>query len=110
MASSIIATDADSRSQLHSADWNAQVARVRGLIAMQYPVTGDSAMVVSVPISRGRTSRETFMKDLAGLPVVYSGDPLLPHPALSQWLESRVAGGQAVAVRPQVVPAQGCPD
>lgn len=73
------------------------VTRVRELIAMQYQITGDTVVVVPVLISRGRISRETFMKDLAGLPVVYSGDPLLPHPALSQWLEGRVGEGTAVA-------------
>ena len=75
------------------------VTRVRELISMQYQITGDSVVVVPVLISRGRISRETFMKDLAGLPVVYSGDPLLPHPALSQWLESRVREAQTVAAR-----------
>ena len=59
------------------------VTRVRELIAMQYAMTRDTVVVVPVLISRGRVSRETFMKDLAGLPVVYLGDPLLPHPALS---------------------------
>lgn len=75
------------------------VTRVRELISMQYRITGDTVVVVPVLISRGRISRETFMQDLAGLPVVYSGDPLLPHPALSEWLESRVREGQAVAVK-----------
>ena len=75
------------------------VTRVRELISMQYQITGDSVIVVPVLISRGRVSRETFMKDLAGLPVIYSGDPLLPHPALSLWLESRVREAQTVAAR-----------
>jgi sirohydrochlorin ferrochelatase len=74
------------------------VMRVRELITMQYRITGDTVVVVPVLISRGRISRESFMKDLDGLPVAYSGDPLLPHPALSQWLESRVGEGSAVAV------------
>ncbi len=75
------------------------MTRVRELISMQYQITGDSVVVVPGLISRGRISRETFMKDLAGLPVVYSGDPLLPHPALSQWLEIRVREAQTVAAR-----------
>ena len=70
------------------------MTRVRELISMQYQITGDSVVVVPGLISRGRISRETFMKDLAGLPVMYSGDPLLPHPALSQWLEIRVREAQ----------------
>lgn len=76
------------------------VLRVRELIAMQYLITHDTVAVVPVLISRGRVSRETFLKDLEGLTVVYSGDPLLPHPALSQWLEQRVkegGGREAVA-------------
>lgn len=75
------------------------VTRVRELIAMQYAMTHDTVVVVPVLISRGRVSRETFMKDLAGLPVVYLGEPLLPHPALSLWLESRVREEQPVAAR-----------
>lgn len=75
------------------------VTRVRELIAMQYAMTHDTVVVVPVLISRGRVSRETFMKDLAGLPVVYLGEPLLPHPALSLWLESRVREAQPVAAR-----------
>lgn len=73
------------------------VTRVRELISLQYMLTGDTVAVVPVLISRGRISRETFMQDLAGLPVVYSGDPLLPHPALSHWLEGRVADAQQLA-------------
>ena len=69
------------------------VLRVRELIAMQHLITRDTVAVVPVLISRGRVSRETFLKDLEGLPVVYSGDPLLPHPALARWLEQRVAEG-----------------
>lgn len=66
------------------------VLRVRELISLQYMLTGDTVVVVPVLISRGRISRETFLQDLAGLPVGYSGDPLLPHPAMSLWLEGRV--------------------
>ncbi len=69
------------------------VRRVRELIAMQHLITHDTVAVVPVLISRGRISRETFLADLAGLPVVYSGEPLLPHPALAHWLEQRVAEG-----------------
>lgn len=39
------------------------------------------------------------MVDLAGLDIVYSGEPLLPSPELATWIESRVcetAGGKAV--------------
>jgi sirohydrochlorin cobaltochelatase len=66
------------------------VRRVRELIAMQHTITGRPVVVVPVLISRGRVSRETFLADLAGLPVIYSGDPLLPHPGLARWIEERV--------------------
>lgn len=75
------------------------VTRVRELIAMQYRLTGDSVAVVPVLISRGRVSREKFLADLDGLPVLYSGEPLLPHPALARWLEARVRESSRVAVR-----------
>ncbi len=75
------------------------VLAVRELIEMQYRMTGDSVAVVPVLISRGRVSRETFLKDLSGLPVIYSGDPLLPDPALARWLEARVQEESRVASR-----------
>lgn len=75
------------------------VTSVRELIELQHRVTGDSVAVVPVLISRGRISRETFLADLAGLPVIYSGDPLLPHPALARWLEARVQEGSRLASR-----------
>jgi sirohydrochlorin ferrochelatase len=75
------------------------VTRVRELISLQYRLTGDSVAVVPVLISRGRVSREKFLADLAGLPVIYSGEPLLPHPALARWLEARVSETSRLAAR-----------
>jgi sirohydrochlorin ferrochelatase len=75
------------------------VTRVRELISLQHRLTGDSVAVVPVLISRGRVSREKFLADLAGLPVIYSGEPLLPHPALARWLEERAAEGTALVTR-----------
>lgn len=66
------------------------VRRVRELIDLQRQVTGRDVVVVPVLISKGRVSRETFMADLAGLPVTYTGEPLLPHPGLARWIETRV--------------------
>lgn len=65
------------------------VRRVRELIGMQQALTGREVVVIPVLISKGRISRETFLADLAGLPVVYPGEPLLPHPALARWIERR---------------------
>ena len=71
------------------------VRRVRELIDLQARLTGRDVVVVPVLVSKGRVSREKFMADLAGLPVVYSGEPLLPHPHLAAWIESRVREGAA---------------
>ncbi len=41
-------------------------------------------------IATGQVSREKFPADLTGLPVIYRGDALLPHPGLARWVEARV--------------------
>jgi sirohydrochlorin ferrochelatase len=66
------------------------VRGVRELIGLQHELTGQPVVVVPVLISKGRVSREKFMADLAGLDVVYTGEPLLPSPELAKWIESRV--------------------
>jgi sirohydrochlorin cobaltochelatase len=66
------------------------VRRVRELIELQHKVTGLEVVVVPALISRGRVSRERFLADLAGLPVIYRGEPLLPHAVLARWIEQRV--------------------
>jgi len=45
---------------------------------------------VPLLVSSGSVARVHFVKDLEGLPVVYGGTPLLPHPALARWVERRV--------------------
>lgn len=74
----------------------AAVARVRAEIQAQHAATGHPVIVVPVLISRGSVSEVKFRRDLEGLPVVYSGETLLPHPGLARWIEARVresAGG-----------------
>ena len=66
------------------------VKGVRELIGLQHQLTGRQVVVVPVLISKGRVSREKFLADLAGLDVVYTGEPLLPSPELARWIESRV--------------------
>lgn len=66
------------------------VRGIRELIGLQHQLTGQPVVVVPVLISKGRVSREKFMADLAGLDVVYTGEPLLPSPELAKWIESRV--------------------
>ena len=68
----------------------AAVAQVRAEIQRQHQATGQPVVVVPVLISRGSVSEVKFRRDLEGLPVVYSGEPLLPHPGLARWIESRV--------------------
>lgn len=66
------------------------VTGVRELIGLQHQLTGRPVVVVPVLVSKGRVSREKFLADLAGLDVVYTGEPLLPSPELARWIESRV--------------------
>lgn len=68
----------------------AAVAQVRAEIQAQHAATGQPVVVVPVLISRGNVSEVKFRRDLEGLPVVYNGEPLLPHPGLARWIESRV--------------------
>lgn len=65
------------------------VQRLRELIALQAELTGKPVVVVPILISRGGISRSRLMADLAGLPIRYSGDPLLPHPAIAAWIARR---------------------
>ncbi len=66
------------------------VNRLRDLITLQASLTGRPVVVVPILVSRGGISRSRLMKDLEGLPVQYSGDPLLPHPAIAAWLTRRI--------------------
>jgi sirohydrochlorin ferrochelatase len=66
------------------------VTRLRELIAMQAEITGGTVTVVPILISRGGISRSRILQDLEGLPIRYSGDPVLPHPAIADWISRRV--------------------
>ena len=66
------------------------VRRVRELVELQRSLTGDTVVVVPVLISKGEVSRDKIPNDLRGLPIRYSGEPLLPHAALALWIEERV--------------------
>jgi sirohydrochlorin cobaltochelatase len=67
------------------------VLRVREMIQMQHAVTQQDVVVVPVLISKGAVSTQKLPKDLAGLPIVYTPEGLLPSPLLSRWIEHRVA-------------------
>ena len=73
------------------------VRRVRELIELQHMATGRDVVVVPVLVSKGKVSHEKIPADLKGLPIVYSGDGLLPHAGVARWVEARVRtkdGGQ----------------
>jgi sirohydrochlorin cobaltochelatase len=63
------------------------VRRTRELIELQHKFTGKDVLVVPVLISRGSINRDKLPSDLAGMPMVYSGEPLLPHPGIVRWIE-----------------------
>jgi hypothetical protein len=52
---------------------------------------------VPILVSTGSVSREKFPKDLAGLPVIYTGDALLPNAEMARWVEARVREGSAAS-------------
>lgn len=61
-------------------------------IALQQALTGKDVVVVPILVSSGTVSRSELPTDLAGLPITYRATPLLPHPAMARWIESRVRG------------------
>lgn len=66
------------------------VLRTRELIAMQRLITGRDVIVVPVLVSKGSVSRDKLPADIRGTPSHYAPEPLLPHPAISRWIETRV--------------------
>lgn len=66
------------------------VARIRELIALQHDLTRSDVIVVPILIADGYVSRVKLPKDLAGLPIAYRPSGLLPHAAMTEWVESRV--------------------
>ena len=76
------------------------VRRVRELIELQAMVTGKDVVVVPVLVSKGSVSRDKVPNDIKGTPSIYSGEPLLPHPAMARWIEERVRESGRVAVTP----------
>jgi sirohydrochlorin ferrochelatase len=66
------------------------VRGVHDLVALQAGATGTEVIVVPVAISHGPFTDRKLRADLAGLPVRYNAEPLLPHPAVVRWVERRV--------------------
>jgi hypothetical protein len=52
-------------------------------------LTGKDVLVVPVLVSKGAVSRSKLPTDLANLPMIYRGEPLLPHPEMVRWIEDR---------------------
>lgn len=73
------------------------VKRTRELIELQHALTQKPVIVVPVLVSKGSINRSKLPQDLAGLPIVYSGEPLLPHPEMTRWIEARVAALRSAA-------------
>lgn len=63
------------------------VRRARDLIELQRMATRQDVLVVPLLVSKGSINRGKIPNDLAGLPIVYSGEPLLPHPEMALWIE-----------------------
>ncbi len=66
------------------------VLRARELIQIQHDLTGLPVAVVPILVSTGEVSQIKFPKDLGGMPVVYDGKGLLPHPEMARWVETRI--------------------
>jgi sirohydrochlorin cobaltochelatase len=66
------------------------VAGIREMIDLQHRLTGKPVIVVPILIATGQVSMEKFPADLDGLPVLYEGEALLPHPGMARLVEARV--------------------
>lgn len=64
------------------------VMRIRELIELQYAITGRKVLVVPLLVAPGSISRQKLPADLADLPIRYSGETLLPNPAIARWIEA----------------------
>lgn len=66
------------------------VLRAREIVSLQRAATGQDVAVVPLLISGGDVSRRKLPADLAGLPVLYSGVPILADQEIARWVERRV--------------------
>jgi sirohydrochlorin ferrochelatase len=65
------------------------VLRARELISLQSEITSKDVVVVPILIARSSIGDEKLKRDLEGLPIRYSGEPLLPHPLIAEWIKRR---------------------
>jgi sirohydrochlorin ferrochelatase len=66
------------------------VRRAREIIGLQRAATGQDVIVIPILVSSGDVANRKLPADLAGLPIVYAGTPLLPHGQMAAWVERRV--------------------
>lgn len=66
------------------------VKRAREIIELQHAATHADVVVVPILVSSGTVSQKKLPADLAGLPAIYAGTPLLPDSLLAHWVERRV--------------------
>ena len=71
------------------------VKRAREIITLQRAATGRDVIVVPILVSSGDVANRKLPGDLAGLPIVYAGTPLLPHDLMATWVERRVVEASA---------------
>lgn len=75
------------------------VQRTRELIELQHALTQQPVVVVPVLVSKGSINRSKLPQDLSGLPIIYSGEPLLPHPEMVRWIEARAGAARSAPNR-----------
>jgi len=77
------------------------VRAVHDVVALQAAATGTEVLVLPLAIAAGRFTDRTLRADLAGLPVRYDGQPILPHADVARWVERRVAETARTALSPR---------
>jgi sirohydrochlorin ferrochelatase len=77
----------------------AAVRAVRERIARFASDTGHPVIVVPWLVGAGRLARSQLLQDLAELEIRYEGTPMLPHPALGDWLARELAVASMVLTR-----------
>jgi hypothetical protein len=71
------------------------VRRVREIVGWLHTATGKPVVVVPALVATGAISREKLKADLAGLPVIYTGEAVLPNRDMARWVERMAANHMA---------------
>jgi len=77
----------------------AAVRAVRDRIARYAADTGEPVIVVPWLVGAGRLARTQLLQDLAELDIRFDGKPMLPHPAIGEWLARELAVASMVLTR-----------